>query len=61
MVDPMTATALAQWPELTTGTKDASYSLESTPIVAVHPDGIQIAVATTGAMAILDVPSSTDY
>jgi hypothetical protein len=61
LIDPATATVLAQWPEVATSSKDASYSPQPTPIVAVHPDGTQAAVATTGAVAVLDLPSSTDH
>ncbi len=57
LIDPAAATVLAQWPELATGSKDASYSLEPTPIVAVHPDGTRAAVATTSAIAVIDLPS----
>jgi hypothetical protein len=38
LIDPATATVLAQWPEVATSSKDASYSPQPTPIVAVHPD-----------------------
>jgi hypothetical protein len=61
LIDPATATVLAQWPEVATSSKDASYSPQPTPIVAVHPDGTQVAVATTGAIAVIDLPSSTDH
>jgi hypothetical protein len=48
---------LAQWPELATGTKEASYSPQPTPIVAVHPDGTRAAVAITSAIVVIDLPS----
>jgi hypothetical protein len=57
LIDPTTATVLAQWPELAIGTKDASYSSQPTPIVAVHPDGTRAAVATTSAIVVIDLPS----
>jgi hypothetical protein len=57
LIDPATATVLAQWPDLATGTKGASYSLQPTPIVAVHPDGTRAAVATTSAIAVIELPS----
>ncbi len=56
LIDPATATVLAQWPELATGGKDGSYSPEPTPTVAVHPDGARAAVATTSAIAVIDLP-----
>ena len=61
LIDPATATVLAQWPELATSSKDASYSPEPTPIAAVHPDGTRAAVATTSAIAVIDLPGSTDH
>jgi len=39
LIAPATATVVAQWPELATGTKDASYCPQPTPIIAVHTDG----------------------
>jgi hypothetical protein len=57
LIDPATATVLAQWPDLATGTKDASYSPQPTPIVAVHPDGTRAAAATTNAIVVIDLPS----
>jgi hypothetical protein len=57
LIDPATATVLVQWPELATGSKDASYSLQPAPIVAMHPDGTRAAVATTDAIAVIDLPS----
>jgi hypothetical protein len=56
LIAPATATVLAQWPELATGTKDATYSPQPTPIIAVHPDGTRAAVATTAAIVMIDVP-----
>jgi hypothetical protein len=59
LIDPATATVLAQWPEVATSSKDASYSPQPTPIMAVHPDGTQAAV--TSAIAVIDLPSSTGH
>jgi hypothetical protein len=56
LIAPATATVVAQWPELATGTKDASYCpsrRRSSPYIRMGP---RAAVATTSAIVVIDLP-----
>jgi len=58
LLDPTTGEVVAGWPDIDTGTKDASYGVTHvpTPIVAPHPDGSRLAIAQSDHIAIVQLP-----
>ncbi|GAA2362786.1 hypothetical protein [Dactylosporangium salmoneum] len=58
VLDPTTGKALAEWPDVDSGTKSGSYGVTHvpTPIAAVDPDGRRLAVAQSYGVAVVDLP-----
>ncbi|MCX4781179.1 WD40 repeat domain-containing protein [Streptomyces sp. NBC_01264] len=60
LVDARTGSVLAEWPEVPVSHRVGSYGVPHvpTPVVALHPDGIRLAVAQEGGIRVLDLPQT---
>lgn len=59
LLDPATGAVIAEWPDVETSAKQASYgSHVPTPVAALHPDGTRLAIAEPDAIAVITLPTS---
>ncbi|MER5760674.1 hypothetical protein [Streptomyces sp. NPDC002082] len=60
LVDARTGAVLAEWPEVPVSRREGSYGVPHvpTPVAALHPGGVHLAVAVEKGIAILDLPQT---
>ncbi|MCX5122364.1 hypothetical protein [Streptomyces sp. NBC_00347] len=60
LVDARTGAVLAEWPEVPVSHREGSYGVTHvpTPVAALHPDEVHLAVAVEKGIAILDLPQT---
>jgi len=58
LIDVTTGAVVAEWPTVEVPRRDGSYGVTHipTPVVALHPDGIRLAVAQPDTIAIITLP-----
>jgi hypothetical protein len=58
LLDVTTGAVVAEWPTVEVPRRDGSYGVTHipTPVVALHPDGIRLAVAQPDTIAIITLP-----